>query len=69
VALGEATPDLTTLACFEVSAQQGFTLHKGVWHHPLMAVEAGSFLVIERQGPHEDCEVFSWSHAIHPALG
>jgi ureidoglycolate lyase len=69
VALGEATPDLTTLACFEVGAQQGFTLHKGVWHHPLMAMEAGSFLVIERQGPQEDCEVFGWSHTIHPELG
>ena len=69
VALGDAQPDLSTLACFEVSAQQGFTLHKGVWHHPLMAMEAGSFLVIERQGPQEDCEVFSWSHAIHPELG
>jgi len=66
VALGEANPDLTTLACFEVSGQQGFTLHKGVWHHPLMALEAGPFLVIERQGPQEDCEVFSWPQAILP---
>ncbi len=66
VALGEASPDLTTLACFEVSGQQGCTLHKGVWHHPLMALEAGSFLVIERQGPQEDCEVFTLPQAIHP---
>ena len=66
VALGEASPDLTTLACFEVSGQQGFTLHKGVWHHPLMALEAGSFLVIERQGPQEDCEVFTLPQSIHP---
>jgi ureidoglycolate lyase len=66
VALGEANPDLTTLACFEVSGQQGFTLHKGVWHHPLMALEAGSFLVIERQGPQEDCEVFTLPQSIHP---
>ena len=66
VALGEASPDLTTLACFEVSGQQGFTLHKGVWHHPLIALEAGSFLVIERQGPQEDCEVFTLPQSIHP---
>jgi len=66
VARGEASPDLTTLACFDVSGQQGFTLHKGVWHHPLMALEAGSFLVIERQGPQEDCDVFTLPQAIHP---
>jgi ureidoglycolate lyase len=66
VATGDATPDLNTLACFEVSGQQGFTLHKGVWHHPLMALEASSFLVIERQGPQADCEVFTLLQAIHP---
>jgi len=30
VATGVATPDLNTLGCFELSGQQGFTLHKGV---------------------------------------
>ncbi len=66
VATGDATPDLNTLACFEVSGQQGFTLHKGIWHHPLMALEASSFLVIERQGPQDDCEVFTLLQAVHP---
>jgi len=66
VATGDATPDLNTLACFEVSGQQGFTLHKGVWHHPLIALEASSFLVIERQGPQDDCEVFTLLQAVHP---
>jgi ureidoglycolate lyase len=65
VALGDAAPDISTLACFEVSGQQGFTLHKGVWHHPLMALDAGPFLVIERQGPQEDCEVFSLPSPVH----
>ena len=66
VATGDASPDMNTLACFEVSGQQGFTLNKGVWHHPLMALEASSFLVIEREGPQEDCEVFTLHQAIHP---
>ena len=65
VALGDAAPDMHTLACFEVSGQQGFTLHKGVWHHPLMALDAGPFLVIEREGPQEDCEVFSLPWPVH----
>ena len=59
VALGQEQPDLGTLKCFEVSGQQGFTLHKGTWHHPLMALDKGAFLVLERQGPTEDCEIHS----------
>lgn len=59
VALGHDQPDLVTLQCFEVSGQQGFTLHKGTWHHPLMALDDGAFLVLERRGPTEDCEIHS----------
>lgn len=59
VALGQAQPDLRTLRCFEVTGQQGFTLHKGTWHHPLMALDNGAFLVLERQGATEDCEIHS----------
>jgi len=59
VALGQDQPDLRTLRCFEVTGQQGFTLHKGTWHHPLMAMDPGAFLVLERQGPIEDCEIHS----------
>ena len=59
VALGHDQPDLRTLRCFEVTGQQGFTLHKGTWHHPLMALDNGAFLVLERQGSTEDCEIHS----------
>ena len=59
VALGQDQPDLRTLQCFEVTGQQGFTLHKGTWHHPLMALDNGAFLVLERQGPTVDCEIHS----------
>ena len=59
VALGQDQPDLRTLVCFDVTGQQGFTLHKGTWHHPLMALEKGAFLVIERRGLSVDCEIHS----------
>jgi ureidoglycolate lyase len=65
VALGHDQPDLRTLRCFEVTGQQGFTLHKGTWHHPLMALDNGAFLVLERQGPSEDCEIHSLPFAVH----
>jgi ureidoglycolate lyase len=59
VALGQDQPDLRTLVCFDVTGQQGFTLHKGTWHHPLMALDNGAFLVLERRGLSVDCEIHS----------
>ena len=57
VALGDHTPDPTTLAAFVVDGHQGFTLNAGTWHHPLIALEAGDFLVLERSGAAVDCEL------------
>jgi len=56
VALGHDQPDLGTLHCFEVTGQQGFTLHKGIWHHPLMALDDGSFLVRRLRDSFAACE-------------
>jgi ureidoglycolate lyase len=61
VALGASSPDRSTLAAFAVEGQQGFTLSPGTWHHPLIARDAGDFLVIERTAAEADggvdCEV------------
>lgn len=65
VALGQDQPDLRTLRCFEVTGQQGFTLRKGTWHHPLMALDNGAFLVLERRGATEDCELHSLPLSVH----
>lgn len=65
VALGEADgvggvrPDRRTLAAFEVGGRQAFTLRAGTWHHGLLAREDGDFVVIERRGAQEDCELAS----------
>ena len=64
VALGGDTPDASTLAAFLVTGQQGITLHPGVWHHPLVALEAGDFLVIERSGVVVDCEECTLPQAV-----
>ena len=29
---------------------------RGVWHHPLLALTPGDFLVADRLGPGENCE-------------
>jgi ureidoglycolate lyase len=64
VALGGDSPDASTLAAFLVTGQQGITLRPGVWHHPLIAVDAGDFLVIERSGAAVDCEECALPHAV-----
>ena len=51
VAMGGDTPDLSTLKCFMASAQQGVNYAKGTWHHPLLALQNGDFLVMDRAGP------------------
>lgn len=64
VALGASSPDETTLKAFVVGARQAFTLRPGTWHHPLIAVQERDFLVIERRGPREDCEVMHLSRPV-----
>ena len=57
VARGHTHPDPGTLAAFCATPRQGVTLHAGTWHHPLIALDEGLFLVIERKGVAVDCEV------------
>ena len=64
VALGGDAPDPATLAAFQVAGDQGFTLKAGIWHHPLLARDAGDFLVIERTGESVDCEVLQLAEPV-----
>ena len=54
-------PDLRALRAFQAAPGQGVNFHRGVWHHPLIALdETCDFLVADRIGPGENCEVFSF---------
>lgn len=64
VARGDAAPDLATLAAFEASSLQGVTLYAGTWHHPLIALDSGLFLVLERVAAEVDCEVVQLASAV-----
>jgi ureidoglycolate lyase len=57
VALGAAEPDASTLQAFTVSGQQGITLRAGTWHHGLLALSDGDFVVLERSADAVDCEL------------
>lgn len=45
------------LLAFVTNGQQGVNYHKGVWHHPMIALQNTSdFIVIDRQGPGNNCD-------------
>jgi ureidoglycolate lyase len=51
VAPADAEPQLDRLRAFRTAPGQGVNLARGVWHHPLVALEAGDYLVVERAAP------------------
>jgi len=57
VATGDAAPEPATLAAFTVAGHQAVTLRAGTWHHALIALDAGDFVVIERATAQLDCEL------------
>jgi len=60
VAAPNALPGPDDVQAFISNGRQGVTLHPGTWHHALLAVDAGSFVVLERQPPAGgtmDCEL------------
>lgn len=56
-AAGEA-PTIGQVRVFLCQGQQGVNYAAGVWHHPLLALNAISdFLVIDRSGPGHNCDI------------
>ena len=63
--LNEAEPDEAKISAFLSNGQQGITYHQGVWHHPLITLEAESdFLVVERIGSEPNCDIHHLSRPI-----
>jgi len=52
-------PDLSTLRAFWVDGHQGVSLSAGTWHHPLISLHDGEFVVLERVARTEDCLIHS----------
>jgi ureidoglycolate lyase len=69
VALGEATPDESTLQAFSVLGHQGITLRAGTWHHGLLALSDGDFVVLERSSDTVDCELAQLTEPVSITLG
>lgn len=57
VAPAGAVPYRDALVAFVSNGRQGVNYHKGVWHHPMIALETVSdFLIVDRRGPGENCD-------------
>lgn len=51
-----AQPAPESLRVFVSNGRQGINFRRGVWHHPLLALSAGDFLIADRLGPGDNCE-------------
>ena len=57
VAPPAASVDARDLRAFVTNGKQGINYHRGTWHMPLIAFEAGQrFLVIDRAGETPNCD-------------
>jgi ureidoglycolate lyase len=58
VAEAASTPTVDDLRVFYCEGHQGVNYARGVWHHPLLGLEEVSdFLIIDRAGPGDNCDV------------
>lgn len=53
VAEKSTAPDPADLRAFVTDGKQGVNYRPGTWHHPLIALKEGDFLVVDRSGPGE----------------
>lgn len=72
VAAAGPAPGVEDLAAFSTNGEQGIVLHPGTWHHALLAVDAGSFAVIERHlalpGSPVDCDLATLNRPVQLVL-
>jgi ureidoglycolate lyase len=48
--------DVDAVRVFRAGGHQGVHYAKGTWHHFLLVLEEGDFLVVDRVGPGDNCE-------------
>ncbi len=50
-------PDTAQVRAFVANGRQGVNYHRGVWHHPVLTLEAqDDFLVVDRSGAGHNCD-------------
>ncbi|GAB7531804.1 ureidoglycolate lyase [Pseudomonas sp. 3A(2025)] len=50
-------PDPALIRAFVTDGKQGINYHRGVWHHPVLSLQAqDDFLVVDRSGEGNNCD-------------
>ena len=61
VVVGDVDAADPRLRCFRARGDQGVNYAAGAWHHPLLIlVPQQDFLVVDRDGPGDNCEEFAF---------
>lgn len=59
VAPAGGVPRSEDVRAFISDGRQGINYHKGVWHHPVLALhDQDDFLIVDRKGPGNNCDEF-----------
>ena len=57
--------DAADLRAFVTNGKQGINYHRGTWHMPLIAFDAGQeFLIVDRAGDEPNCEQHTLDQAV-----
>ncbi|MCS6911702.1 MAG: ureidoglycolate lyase [Myxococcales bacterium] len=70
VALGNEAPDLGTLAAFVAQGNQGLSYRPGVWHHPIVALDAEADFasLVHEDGSAADCQEVHFAPGEEPLV-
>ncbi len=62
-------PEPDQIRAFSSNGKQGVNYHKGVWHHPVLALsQQDHFLIVDRAGPGNNCDEFHYGEEVQLTL-
>ena len=61
--------DPAMIRLFRAAGNQGVHYRKGVWHHFLLVLDEGDFLVVDRAGQGENCDEIALPHSDEIRIG
>ena len=63
------SPEINSVRAFRSNGRQGVNYHRGVWHHPVLALAAhDDFLVIDRSGAGNNCDEYFFNEEVYLRL-